>query len=588
MAPPITLSIYIARQFAGAVVSMLLALSGLVALFDFIELLRRSISKPDATFTLVAEIAALRLPYIAMQVLPFAVLLGGMFCFWRLTRSSELVVARSAGVSAWQFLAAPTLCAMAFGVLATAALSPLSSVMFGRAESMDNLYLRSSGGPLALNGGQLWLRQSDHALSPQGVAIFHAHGVELHGKRLTAIAGQCVSPGRSRSIAHADRGRPGDARCRCVAAAGCADDPSGTDAGAAGHDQPADRSDRRPRAGELCVARYAVVLDAARLYRVARPVGFSSIRHRLHFQALLAQPLLCATMGLVAAGFSMRPTRRGGVAKMITSGVATGFALFLISKIAEEFGHTGALPVVLAAMGARSIGHDAGNRAAVAHGRRLRMARSLAFARRSLGPLVLLAMLLVLAWPRITQAQLGALTSAGSQPQPARDQPVTFTADSVTYDRDNSLVVADGHVEAWQNDHVLRADRITFDAEYRCGCSARQCRTAGAGRAGAVRRLCGIDTGHEERRAPRHAGDHGRNGRLAANGARRIDGQINELSRVVYSTCNLCAEDPTRHRCGSSAPCRRCRTWRTRRSNTRMRCWRCTASRSAICHISAP
>ena len=36
------------------------------------------------------------------------------------------------------------------------------------------------------------------------------------------------------------------------------------------------------------------------------------------------------------------------------------------------------------------------------------------------------------------------------------------------------------------------------------------------------------------------------NGRLAANGAQRTGGQINELSKVVYTTCNLCAKDPTR------------------------------------------
>jgi len=36
------------------------------------------------------------------------------------------------------------------------------------------------------------------------------------------------------------------------------------------------------------------------------------------------------------------------------------------------------------------------------------------------------------------------------------------------------------------------------------------------------------------------------NGRLAANGGRRTGGQINELSKVVYTTCNLCAKDPTR------------------------------------------
>src|ERR1700748_2565312 len=180
MTLPITLSAYVAKQFTASVIAMLMALSRLVAMFDFIELLRRATSKPAATFGLVSEIAALRLPYIAMQILPFAVLLGGITAFWRLTRSSELIVARAAGVSAWQFLAAPLACALLIGTAATTLVSPLSSAMLGRAETLDNLYLRSPGGPLALSGGQLWLRQSDHGLDPQGVAILHARAVSLH------------------------------------------------------------------------------------------------------------------------------------------------------------------------------------------------------------------------------------------------------------------------------------------------------------------------------------------------------------------------------------------------------------------------
>src|SRR3954470_8138504 len=132
MTSPVTLSFYITRQFAGSVVAMLLALSGPVAMFDFIELLRPSTSKAAATLALVGEIAALRLPYIATQILPFAVLLGGILCFWRLTRSSELIVARAAGVSAWEFLAAPTACAFLLGVIAAAAISPVSSAMLAR------------------------------------------------------------------------------------------------------------------------------------------------------------------------------------------------------------------------------------------------------------------------------------------------------------------------------------------------------------------------------------------------------------------------------------------------------------------------
>ena len=64
-----TLSLYVARQFTTSALTMLAALSGLVSLFDFIELLRRAATKPDATFSLIVEIAALRLPYVAMQIL---------------------------------------------------------------------------------------------------------------------------------------------------------------------------------------------------------------------------------------------------------------------------------------------------------------------------------------------------------------------------------------------------------------------------------------------------------------------------------------------------------------------------------------
>jgi lipopolysaccharide export system permease protein len=45
----------------------------------------------------------------------------------------------------------------------------------------------------------------------------------------------------------------------------------------------------------------------------------------------------------------MRPSRRGGVAKMIGAGVSAGFALFVLDKITNEFGESGALPVTLAA-----------------------------------------------------------------------------------------------------------------------------------------------------------------------------------------------------------------------------------------------
>ena len=352
-----TLSSYVARQFMVAVLTVLSALSGVVALFDFIELLRRAATKPDATFGLVAEIAALRLPYIAMQVLPFAVLLGGIYAFWRLTRSSELVVARASGVSAWQFLAAPLLCALLLGTTATAAISPISSAMLSRAEALDNAHLRTGGGPLALRGGQLWLRQSDRQFDPQGVAILHARSVTLNQGSLVASDVSVFRLGASdRFLSRIEAAR-----------ASLASADARFDAGGFWLLEGA-RSiapDRLPEAAgvirlptDLTVGRVQdsfaspdtlSVWTLPDFIGLLERSGFSAIRHRLHFQSLLALPLLCGTMALVSAGFSMRPARRGGVARMIGSGVAAGFALFVVSKVAEEFGQSGALPPMLAA-----------------------------------------------------------------------------------------------------------------------------------------------------------------------------------------------------------------------------------------------
>ncbi len=345
----ITLSIYISRQFVSAVLIVLLALTALVSLFDFIELLRRSVGKAEATFGLVSEVAALRMPYISMEILPFAVLVGGILCFWRLTRSSELIVARAAGVSAWQFLAAPVGCALLLGGFATTAVSPLSSVMFARAEALSQAHLSTGGGPLDLQNGQLWLRQADNGLAPRGVAILHANAVSLHQGTLDAKG---VSIFR---LDGADRLLSRVEGASAMLAGGAWTLPVAVTLRPDQLPQPAGTL-RLPT--DLTVARVQEsfaspdtlsVWELPGFISLLSRSGFSSVRHRLHFQALLALPILAATMALVAAGFSMRPSRRGGVGRMIGGGVAAGFSLFLISKLAEEFGQSGAVPVLLAA-----------------------------------------------------------------------------------------------------------------------------------------------------------------------------------------------------------------------------------------------
>ena len=353
MTLPITLMAYVARRFAAMALLMVLSLSALVALFDLIELLRRAATRPEANFALVAQIAALRVPYVAMQILPFAVLLGGIIAFWRLTRFSELIVARAAGISAWGFLAGPVLVALLLGLGASTALSPLSSAMLARAERLDQLYLRNVGGITALAGGRLWLRQADEGLQPQGVAIISGRPVatrELRSGealRLSEVTIWRLSAD-DRPLARIEAAsallQPGRWRFEGAVVFGAervASAPQSLDFPTELTPERIENSFATPDTLSLwALPEFIKILEDA---------GFSAIRHRLHFQSLLALPLLAIAMALLAAGFSMRSARRGGVARMIAGGISAGFALFVLDKITGEFGEAGTLPVVLAA-----------------------------------------------------------------------------------------------------------------------------------------------------------------------------------------------------------------------------------------------
>jgi LPS-assembly protein len=167
--------------------------------------------------------------------------------------------------------------------------------------------------------------------------------------------------------------------------------------------------------------------------------------------------------------------------------------------------------------------------------------------RRALTLAVILCAAALLARPAQAQlGQLGGFTGGGHTQPINKDQPVTFTADQVTYDRDNGIVTATGNVEAWQNDHILRADKITFDRNTNVAAATGHVVLLEPDGQVLFSDYAELTQGMKDGVLRGMRAILAQNGKLAANGARRTGGEINELSRVVYSTCNVCAKDPSK------------------------------------------
>jgi LPS-assembly protein len=155
--------------------------------------------------------------------------------------------------------------------------------------------------------------------------------------------------------------------------------------------------------------------------------------------------------------------------------------------------------------------------------------------------LAVLVMLPVGAW-----AQVGNLAATGSAPSANKNEPVTFTADQVEYDREHSLVTARGHVEAWQSGRVVRADEMTFNRETGVVAAIGNVTMLEPDGQVLFAQYAELSRDMSEGILKTVRAQLQNNGKLAANGMRRTGGLLNELSRVVYSACDLCKDDPTR------------------------------------------
>ena len=140
-----TFATYLSRNFTKSILMVFGLLFAIIYLSDFVELLRRSGDAKGATTAGVAFLSLLRVPTITEQIFPFSVLFGAMFAFLNLTRKLELVVARAAGLSVWQFILPPLGVALVLGIVTTTVYNPVAAISKQRAERLETRMFGKTG-----------------------------------------------------------------------------------------------------------------------------------------------------------------------------------------------------------------------------------------------------------------------------------------------------------------------------------------------------------------------------------------------------------------------------------------------------------
>ena len=350
MGPSSTLPRYVGRIFLSWFLILMVALVGVIFVFEFVEMVRRASSRPDVTIGLALRMTLLKLPDTIEVLFHFGVLFGAMLAFWRLSRSQELVVARAAGISAWQFLMPVLALAAMIGLFKIALLNPISAAMFARYEQLDDRYFQGQSQILDISTSGVWLRQRDAA----GYSVIHAERTAADAIRLSRVIVFLFDEnedfvGRIDAATAALANGYWDLRGTYIKI---------------GSAQPEYVPEYRLPT-DLTVSKIQESFaspktlsfwDLPDFINTLDNTGFSSLRHRLHYNSLLAQPILLAAMVLFAAAFSLRHSGRGGTLLMVVAGVLTGFLLFVLNDVVMALGLAENIPVIMAAWTPAGVG----------------------------------------------------------------------------------------------------------------------------------------------------------------------------------------------------------------------------------------
>jgi lipopolysaccharide export system permease protein len=338
-----TLGYYIAWRFTRTVISMMVSLLLFIVLVDFVEQLRKAAEKTDVSTLALLQLSALKAPVFLDKAFPFACLFAAMITLTQLNQKMELVVARAAGISAWQFLMPASMAAIVIGLFAAFIYNPVAVTALEASKALDISIFDKKDRMNRAETSNYWIRQEDSAGSSiLNARIARQRGTLLNDVRVLRFDGNGVLYER-------------------IEAKQARFENSGwqmTDAIVMGPDGLANRHATYSIDSALSadvLAGVTATPDSVAIWELratAAKAGLSGSNpgpYLVQFHSLLSLPLFLVAMVLIAATVTLRFVRFGQVGRMILGGIVAGFVLYTVTRLVTSLGSNGIVPPAVAA-----------------------------------------------------------------------------------------------------------------------------------------------------------------------------------------------------------------------------------------------
>lgn len=337
---------FLAIHFLKSFSLVFFCIAGIIALFSIIDNTKSFANKAkDIPIGITIQYALLDISYTLTTVLPLSVLLAGILTFWKLSRTSELTVIRSIGISVWQFLAPVLAMCIAIGILNMTVLSPIGSALQKRISKLSYKYEISNSNPMLFSQNGLWLKEkSDLTQSFIYAEYIKKEGQELNAKNLTIFVTDLKNNFLKRIEARSAILKNHKLILNNVKMI----DPQLVIDEFDIYDYPTlltidkiEENSSEPESFSFW--------ELPGFIRFFEKSGFSARKHLSYFYTLLFLPLTLCAMLFISSIFSISPKRnQANLVFKLTGGILIGFGAFFMDQIVRAIGTSGRIPIFIA------------------------------------------------------------------------------------------------------------------------------------------------------------------------------------------------------------------------------------------------
>ena len=338
------ISKYVFRSLLFSTFVTLFCLLAVTLIGDLVEYSKKLSAYDLNDFSLLFMLILLNLPRMLLEVLPFALLFGGMLWTVKINSSRELLVMRASGVSLLRLCIPISMVGIILGFVFILILSPLLSATQKKIQNIESEKLGKPINSILVSQNGFWLKQT----TENGHDIIYAKSLDV--KRLYLLDIIFFQFDKNHQIINKINAKSAELVDKYWLLNYLQiTDKSGKVSKQEFLRIPTSITSSQIRGG-LSSPETVSIWNLAPFIKMFERAGFSVKKHRLYFYKLITFPFFLASMSVLGVSFNMK-----GHSKKISNfrlliGVISGFSIFYISKIMSALAISGKLSLFFSSL----------------------------------------------------------------------------------------------------------------------------------------------------------------------------------------------------------------------------------------------